>query len=248
MIDTVVVDADSIAVAAGTVEHPDQVSFAVDAKIEKIRQATQCNNIIGFVEAWKWKQNFRKHVSCSSVYKGNRGPKPQWTDNAKAYLVDKHGFSVVTYLESEDCVACTMSEIGIDKCYGAAIDKDIIYGVQGCYYNYQKDEWVSTGFEEAARFEAYQFIVGDSGDGIKGCKGVGEKGAKSLLGVVAMEGLVTEVARTYKRKEHTYGYMIEQMRLIHIRRRWDEPPYMPITEEQWEALEIIEEKAKEVLT
>ena len=237
MIDTVVIDADSIAVAAGTVEHPGQVRFAVDAKIKQIQETTGCPNLIGFVERWGWKQNFRKHVAVSQPYKGGRGKKPEWTDDAKKYLVNKYGFKVVTYVESEDCVACTMRDIGLDKCYGAAIDKDIIYGVPGCYYNYQKKEWVTTSESDAIKFEAYQFICGDSIDGISAVKGVGEKGAKKILyGLEDSEEIMNAVAHTYKSKGHDYAYMIENMRLIHIRRLWDEPPFTPITKEAWDAL------------
>ena len=239
MIDTIVVDADSIAVAAGVVEHPEQVCFAVDAKLKQIKEASKCTTLIGFVERWDWKQNFRKHVAVSQPYKGGRGSKPQWTDDAKKYLVDRHNFSVVTFMESEDCVACTMRDIGIDKCYGAAIDKDIIYGVAGSYYNYKKDEWVQTTAESAARYEAFQFLMGDSGDGIAGCPGVGEKTARPIIAACeSVEQLPMAVAEVYKSRGHPYAYLLEQCRLIHIRRAWDEPPFTPITIEQWESIEV----------
>jgi hypothetical protein len=238
MITTIVVDADSLAVACGTVDYEEQVRYAVDNKIKKIQQASGCTTVLGFVENWKWKQNFRKHVSVSRTYKDGRGEKPQHTDAAKAYLVHKWGFGVATYVEAEDCVACKMHELGLDKCYGAAIDKDVVRGCPGSWYNYKKEQWVTTTYEDAERFMYYQILVGDGAcDNIPGCPGVGPKTAKPIIdGCEALEQLPLAVAEVYKTRKHPYAYLLEQSRLIRIRRSWDEPPFTPITKEAWDAL------------
>lgn len=237
-IDTLVVDADSLAVACGVAQYEEQVPYIVDGKIRKLQEVTQCSKVMGFVENWNFKQNFRKHVSVSREYKSGRGPKPEHTNFAKKYLVERYGFEVATYVEAEDCVACRMHEIGIDKCYGAAIDKDVVQGCPGAWWNYKKEEWIVTSYEEAERFMYYQILIGDGNcDSIPGCPGVGPKTAKPIIdGCDTLEELPIATAKVYKQREHPHAYFLEQSRLIRIRRAWNEPPFTPVTREQWEAL------------
>lgn len=78
--------------------------------------------------------------------------------------------------------------IALQKRYGGAvssIDKDVIqnagrYGLQEVY-DYTASNFTPLTVEEATVFPYYQCLVGDSGDGIVGCKGIGAKTAPPIL-------------------------------------------------------------------
>lgn len=78
--------------------------------------------------------------------------------------------------------------IALQKRYGgavASIDKDVIknagrYGLQEAY-DYTASSFISLTIEEATVFPYFQCLVGDSGDGIVGCKGIGAKTAPAIL-------------------------------------------------------------------
>jgi len=234
------VDADSIAYAAGYVEHPAEMEMAVDAYIRDIRAATQCAKLVGFVENPDGKSNFRKWVAVTKPYKGNRSgkEKPPFMVDAKRYLKSKHGFHFVTYMESEDAAAIQATAYGLEHSIIAAIDKDV-HQVGGRFYDYRKKEW-NVFTESEANYLLYkQILTGDSVDNIPGVPRMGPVGAEKALDTVGIKDgtstLAEECAREYKVRDLSYEYLLEQSRLIYILRKRGEV-FTPVTREQWEEL------------
>jgi hypothetical protein len=242
-----VVDGDSIAAAAGSCQYPHHMMEAVDNKIRQIYNDTQCSEMHGFVEDWRVKHNFRKYVAITRPYKGNRKKydKPALMTEAKQYLVSQYGFRVCGRMESEDAMCIKATEIGLDKCYKCAIDKDV-YCTPGVFYNYNTREW-KTVTEAEAQLNLYkQIITGDNGDGIPGIPGAGPAAAKVLDGA-AVEDLPMLCGYEYKKRGLHYENFVQQARLIYILRQRHEEPFLPLTLEQWEAIDVEDTRINDVI-
>lgn len=175
---------------------------------------SEVDRVLRATEAWRydWKLvvhkegNHRDEIATITKYKGNRPPKPIFTQAIKEYVVDKYKDNVeyVVGEESDDRVAQYMYEeyrrVGENKPHFnvvlGGVDKDLKQMV-GWHYNYDKDSlfWVDT-FSAAHQFYI-QTIMGDSTDNILGLvqlpqevkqhfgaragRGLGEKTALLLL-------------------------------------------------------------------
>ena len=153
-------------------------------------------------------------------------------------MKSKHGFSFVTYCESEDAVGIQATAHGLEHSIIACIDKDV-HMVGGRFYDYRKKEWLVFTREEADYLLYKQILTGDSVDNITGIPRMGPVGAEKALDTVGIKDgtstLAEEVAREYKVRELSYEYLLEQSRLIYILRERGEV-FTPVTREQWEAL------------
>lgn len=150
--------------------------------------------------------NHRNEIATIAEYKGNRKPKPIFTQTIKEYVVDKYKDKVI-YVEGEetdDRVVQFMHQeflrVGEDKpnfdVVLGGIDKDLRQ-VVGWHWNFRtfEFEWIDS-FKAAKNF-FIQTIMGDGTDNIKGLvdlptevkkqygatarKGVGIKTAELLL-------------------------------------------------------------------
>ena len=98
-----------------------------------------------------------------------------------------------------------------------------MYQTEGEHYNYVKDEFITVTKEDTIKYLFYQALVGDASDGYKGCKGVGDKGAKKLLDeltlgkkipVDKLEGyLYKMLLPTFISKGHSEDYFLQTLRL-----------------------------------
>lgn len=233
---TTFVDSDSICYAASYCEHPSQMEQTFDNYINDIRNATQCENLVGFVENPDFKHNFRKWVAVSRPYKGNRrAAKPMWLREAKLYSKQRWGFHFVNAMESEDACLISAYENGIEDSIIAFCDKDVLQ-VAAKFYNYRTKEMIQLTEDQAAYNLHYQFLAGDvSVDNVPGVPGCGDVGAKAVLDGVKPSEYTTAVAKFYKEKELPYEYLIEQTRLIYLLRRRGEV-YTIITREEFDKL------------
>lgn len=114
---------------------------------------------------------FRKQFNPE--YKSLR-PKesPKWWDFVKAYLIDKWKVIEVNNIEVDDM--CYLTYLNLPDSFLCCIDKDLLQQ-EGCHFNWRKKEWIVTSIEKAMELFWKDMIVGQSGDGIKGVPGKGEK-------------------------------------------------------------------------
>lgn len=114
---------------------------------------------------------FRKQFNPE--YKSLR-PKesPKWWDFVKAYLIDKWRAIEVNNIEVDDM--CYLTYLNLPNSFMCCIDKDLLQQA-GCHFNWRKKEWITTTEEKAIELFWKDMIVGQSGDGIKGVPGKGEK-------------------------------------------------------------------------
>lgn len=136
--------------------------------------------------------NFRKKINPS--YKGNRKAiKPILYNFIRQYLIDS-GYRVYIKpsLEADDVIGilATSNIIRGDRVVWS-LDKD--FKTIPCKFHRAKPNGIDESHliteEEADWWFMYQTLIGDKVDGYAGCKGVGDKTAKKILGEVGEKSL-----------------------------------------------------------
>lgn len=141
--------------------------------------------------------NFRYGIFPEYKASRRKLQKPEHLAAAKEHLVKEYGATMSNGCEADDLCGVDQyqSNLGGEETIISSIDKDLDQ-VPGWHYrpalwrlgveiSPEKQYYMSP--LESLRFFYYQLLVGDSGDGIKGCKGIGKVGAKRIL-----EGLDNE--------------------------------------------------------
>lgn len=166
------------------------------------------------------KSNFRKEINPN--YKANRKAiKPILYGFIRNYITNESGYKLYEKpsLEADDVIgilATTDKIIKGDKVVWS-LDKDFKTipckfhraGVNG------KDKSVLITPKEADWWFMYQTLIGDRVDGYEGCKGVGDKTARKLLGVVGEKSL-EEMWEIVKKSYEKCG-MTEEDALLNAR-------------------------------
>ena len=181
-----------------------------------------------FVDSWKLfltgKTNFRKDIAVTAVYKGNRtAPKPDHLQALREHMIKEWGASVSEGQEADDDVAIAGTELG-DNGIMVSLDKDIDQ-VAGWHYNFIK----KTGYyvtEQEGVFKLYhQILTGDTADNIIGLRGVGPVKANKILEDSTDE--YDMYCRCIEAYDGNEDRVIENARLLYLRRTKDEPLWMP---------------------
>jgi len=181
-----------------------------------------------FVDSWKLfltgKTNFRYDVAVTAVYKGNRvAPKPTHLPALREHMIKEWGASVSDGQEADDDVAIAGTEYG-EAGIMVSLDKDIDQ-VAGWHYNFVKKIGYHVS-EEEGLFKLYcQVLTGDTADNIIGIRGIGPAKAKKILDDSADE--YDMYCRCVEAYEDNEDRVIENARLLYLRRTKDEPLWMP---------------------
>jgi 5'-3' exonuclease len=139
-------------------------------------------------------ENFRTALYKYSVYKGNRGEKPEymtrWEDVIKSHYIMQHGFFVPAVpVEADDVLAAVAHEFTrTNKLHViCSPDKDLRQ-VPGVHYDYRRktEEGQYSELFHVSEEEAYwnfwtQMLTGDSGDCVAGIPGMGEVKARKFI-------------------------------------------------------------------
>jgi 5'-3' exonuclease len=207
-------------VEAGLEDSPDithdtniqQCYSTFDVLMDNIMFATDADEALLVFSGGK---NFRLDFPVS--YKENRkdSRKPLGYKELLQYADDNYDCIITNGIEADDLVVYMK---GQDDDYTlCAIDKDILYQTIGTHYNYGKDEWITTKEFDAIWFAYYQTLTGDTSDGYKGCKGIGDKRARKILADCKTEKeLWDAVVETYLSKDQTEEEAIWTMRLANM--------------------------------
>ena len=220
-----------------------RIAFACqneNQKIAKLRIDSYLNDIIAcgvdntypdcFVDRWQLfltgKKNFRYDIATTVVYKGNRvAPKPEHLPALREHMMKEWGASVSDGQEADDDVATAGTTLGND-CIMVSLDKDIDQ-VAGWHYNFVKKigYYVS---ESEGLFKLYcQILTGDTADNIVGIRGVGPAKANKILDESLDE--YDMYCRCVEAYEGNEDRVIENARLLYLRRTKDEPLWTPPT-------------------
>ena len=181
-----------------------------------------------FVDSWKLfltgKTNFRKDIAVTAVYKGNRtAPKPDHLPALREHMIKEWGATVSDGQEADDDVAIAGTAYG-DSCIMVSLDKDIDQ-VAGWHYNFVKKTGYYVTEAEGLLKLYHQILTGDAADNIIGIKGVGPVKASKILEDSADEyDMYCRCVEAYDGNEDR---VIENARLLYLRRTKDEPLWNP---------------------
>jgi hypothetical protein len=230
----VLIDGDSIAYAmAYGADEESLLHSSIDKKMAEILHECGSTDYKLFLEHWEGKHIFRDDIAVTKPYKGNRaGEKPALLQAAKEYLHKTWNAVLCTKEESEDQVAILATKHE-GNCIIAAIDKDLLQ-VPGRHYNYNTGVCCVVSKYEGHYNLFHQILTGDATDNIPGCPGIGKVKASKFLGVGG--DLPRSVARLYKEAGCSYDFLVEQSRLIYLRRQEGELFEFPITRGQYARL------------
>jgi len=178
--------------------------------------------------------NFRDGIATIREYKGTRvSAKPDHYDDITEYLLKYHHAVVVEGEEADDAMGITQcSRSGEEPTVIASIDKDMDM-IPGWHYNWphhgkkERMYWIKE--REALRNFYRQLLTGDRVDNIEGVQGVGPKTADRILHQHGNDedlfwATLCEYEKVYPKP---YDVMLENARLLWIRRKKDEMWEMP---------------------
>jgi hypothetical protein len=178
---TALIDADSILYLLGWNhrDHDDfeRVTAAADLFIQDILVTVQGRQYAGFFSD---KYTYRHDIY--PAYKANRRePDPgieKWKPYIKEHCIENWGFGLVSKLEADDAVA--ILQMNMVNSFICSPDKDLKQ-IPGNHYDYKKIVQCHVSEDEGKFNWAYQMLVGDSGDNIKGIAGCGPKKAMNYI-------------------------------------------------------------------
>lgn len=176
------------------------------------------------------KSNFRFDVAVTHEYKGNRKDfvKPRHYDALRNHLV-RLGAEITEGQEADDAVAieCLQNNYWI-----VHQDKDLDQ-LPGWHYNPIKGlKYFVTEYEGLRNFYQ-QILTGDRVDNIVGLKGIGPvKAAKLLRNCTNEKELYAAVCNAYGKAEESIDRLIENARLLWLRREEGQVWEPPIETEQ----------------
>ena len=148
-------------------------------------------------------------------YKGKRGASPDSLQRSKDLLGSLGQVITRPGLEADDILGLAMSS---GLAVGVSLDKDLRC-VPGWLWNPDKMHFPALiEEEEADRFFAKQWLMGDSTDNIPGIFNFGPKKADQYLDGIKRENLVPACLALYEKKGYDLEYALAQARLVRILR------------------------------
>lgn len=186
---------------------------------------------------------FRHDLAKTRPYKGNRDTarRPKYENEIRDYLKANYDTTIAENEEADDLLGIWQTKYGPENSIIISIDKDLDQ-IPGLKYNWVKDVGYNITEEQGYYNFHIQLMSGDSTDNIPGLPGIGPgKAAKALHGVETESEQFAEVQTMYSihsGKEDWWEYLVEQGRLVFIRREpdqmWEPPPapeaFEPVTE------------------
>lgn len=172
--------------------------------------------------------NFRKQLNPE--YKGNRKSiKPMLYEYLRKYLTNSdYKVYIKPNLEADDVIGILATNPKIIKGDKVVWSLDKDFKTIPCKFHRAKpngkDESKVITTEEADWWFMYQTLIGDKVDGYSGCKGIGDKTARKLLGEVGehtLEEMWTLVKKTFEAQGYTEEDALLNARMARILRTED---------------------------
>lgn len=198
----------------------------LEKMIDKICKDCKADNVC--IALSDMKSNFRKVINPN--YKGNRKTiKPILYEFLRNYM-NETGYKVYERpnLEADDVIGILATSEKIikgDKVIWS-LDKD--FKTIPCKFHRakigSKDESIIISKEEADWWFMYQTLIGDKVDGYDGCKGIGDKTARKILGEIGENPIYVmwqSVIDAYKSKGYTEEDALRNARMARILRAED---------------------------
>jgi len=189
----------------------------IDQFIKDLLVKTHC---VDYILCFTDKLNFRYSVLPS--YKSNRANiiPPKLLGTLKKHMKNNHPWHTEPYLEADDYMGI-LGTRHPNKYVLTTNDKDF-KSLPVTLFNWDKDEKPKKIEEQDADFNFhYQWLIGDSGDGYKGCYKIGDKKARKILGEREPAEWSAAVVETYADKCYSWEEILQQARMARILRSID---------------------------
>ena len=196
----------------------------VETKIDSLLRKTKCTE---YILALSDTENFRKDLNPD--YKSNRkARKPVLYKFVREYFINNHKTYIRPKLEGDDVIGILATSPVIIKGQKIiwSMDKDFktIPCILAKEHPSGKLEKIVTSDKEADWWFMYQTLIGDVTDGYAGCKGIGDKRARKLLGYpddTTLEKMWGVVQDTYIKAGYTLDDALLNARMARILRAED---------------------------
>lgn len=169
-----------------------EIEESIDHMFTSILQNTEATGYIAYVKGIKTGQH---RYNAKGDYKSNRSKEvPKWWGFAKHYSIFKWNAYEVNYIEVDDAVNITKNNL--ENSFIVAVDKDLL-NLEGTHYNWKTGEWTSKDSSQAEYLFWSDMIAGQSGDGVKGIPGKGEKYVERLFNTITEDQIKSTVFNEY---------------------------------------------------
>ncbi len=186
--------------ADDTYFEPLHSTYSIDLEAAYAHSMDKINSILEKTGCSDWELHFtsgRKSFRYTRVdenYKANRTndptkKAPYGLKELKAYFCDKYPEKAFNWYEFEaDDIVVAKKQREPDKYLLVALDKDVLYSLEGRHFNYYSSYQYSIEMKffevnaiTALKHHYIQTLTGDTADGVIGLKGIGPKKAEKLL-------------------------------------------------------------------
>jgi len=230
------IDADTIIYAACSVyefESDDTGDWVIDAPGAYAHSMDRIQSILDATGCTDWELHFTggrksfRYIDVDSEYKANRLDTRSVTGlyEMKQYFVEHHADKAFIHYDYEaDDIVVALKRDNPDKYVLTAVDKDVIYSLEGKHFNYYSSlrfdipmKWVDVSGDVAMKHHYHQCLTGDKGDNVIGLAGVGPKTAdKMLLNCSSPAECWAVVLEAYISKRRPVGDALKNMRLVNM--------------------------------
>ena len=168
----------------------DKAQFTLDEMIDSIKKSCKGTDVV--IALSDMNGNFRKQLNPK--YKGNRkNIKPLLYEYLRKVISEQYKVYEKPLLEADDVIGILATSEKIIKGDKVVWSLDKDFKTIPCKFHRAKpngkDESKVITKTEADWWFMYQTLIGDRVDGYEGCKGVGDKTARKLLGEVGEKTL-----------------------------------------------------------
>lgn len=167
--------------------------------------------------------NFREQIATILPYKGNRNSRsrPFYYSDLRDYLISHYQAQVVTGEEADDRLSYAQRscrDLGIES-YVVGHDKDLLQ-IPGKHYDYVAGELFEITPDQGRMSLWMQVLMGDPGDNVGGCFGIGYQKAKNRIkkwieeehldDLELWDRTIEEYAKSQKKKGCPYAHLDAQ--------------------------------------
>jgi Autographiviridae exonuclease len=216
------IDGDIVAYRTAAVTEQNDPQLAVWQSNQLIERILQDVNAVPKI--WiSGDNNFRYKLFPD--YKANRRdkPKPRHLEVVRENLVVRWNASITDGIEADDALGIDHQRevpgLGKQVVVLCSIDKDLLQ-LPGVHFNFVNRKFVDVTPTEGCYNFYYQLLVGDSGDNIPGCPGVGPKRAPRMLQECTTEfDMYSTCVQAYTRAGEPYQNLVRNAYLLYVQRK-----------------------------
>lgn len=181
----------------------------VDIFAEYMKELTEKLDARRCVFAFSGANNFRKSVLPTYKFNRKNVRKPLCYKRFRKFVEDEFESHAQDVLEADDLLGIMATNGKYENTIIVSDDKDLLSIPGRCY---RLGTMHDVSLEEADRRHLMQTLTGDVTDGYKGCPGVGEKKAETIL----KKGTWEEVLKAYEAAKLTEQDALQQARVARI--------------------------------